>query len=165
MPMIVDRRIPRTQCRGESRRSPATGRPQSPPRYGAWVGPHRGLRAGQVSRGGTRELRRAQASPWVTAGAGVPSVEGKTPGAGRPLAPLQRALWRQKAPKARRATQGIGDGQGTPNAPETGHWPSERLRVPRGGSHGLRSGKVGNQRPRAPREGRRRRASRVAGGT
>src|SRR6516165_1986358 len=119
MPIIVDSRIPRTQCSRESRRSLATGRQQSQPRYGEWVGPHRGLRAGHASIGVTRELRRANASPWVTAGTGVPSREVKTPGAGRPLAPLTRAFGDPKGHKARRATQGIGEGQGAPNDPET----------------------------------------------
>src|SRR4029453_2621237 len=92
MPIIVDSRIPRTLCSRESRRSLATGRQQSHPRYGEWVGPHRGLRAGHVSIGETRELRRAHASPWGTSGAGVPSIEVKTPGAGGQLAPLKRAF-------------------------------------------------------------------------
>jgi len=96
MPMIVDSRISLT-LRGESRRSPATGRQQSQPRYGEWVGPHRGLRVGHVSIGVTRELRRANASPCVTSGVGVPSVEVKTPGAGRQLAPPKRAFEDKKA--------------------------------------------------------------------
>lgn len=164
MPRIVDRRIPRTRCRGESRRSPATGRQPSQPRDGEWVGPHRGLRAGHVSRGGTRELRRAHASPWVTSGAGVPSVEGKTPGAGRPRAPLTRAFGDTQGHQARRAPQGIGEGQGAPHDPETGHGPSSRLRVPQVGSQAFGIGQVGNRRPRDPLEGRRRRASPVSGG-
>jgi hypothetical protein len=120
---------------------------------------------GQVSRGGTRELRRANASPGVTSGIGVPSVEGKTPGAGRQRAPLKRAVANTKGHNARRATQGSGAGQGEPNHSETGHWQSERLRVPKVGSHEVQSGQVGNRRPRDPREGRRRRASRGSGGT
>jgi hypothetical protein len=124
MPMIVDSRIPRTLCSRESRRSLATGRQQSHPRYGEWVGPHRGLRAGHASIGVTRELRRANASPCVISGAGVPSIEVKTPGVERPLAPLKRAFGDTKGHKARRATQGIGEGQGAPNDPETGHWQS-----------------------------------------
>jgi hypothetical protein len=33
-------------------------------------------------------------------------------------------LREQTGHKARRVTQGIGEGQGEPNAPETGHWQS-----------------------------------------
>ena len=95
MPMIVDRRISLT-LRGESRRFPGTGRQQSQPRYGEWVGPHRGLRAGHVFRGVSRELRRANASPCETSGVGVPSGEVKTPGAERPLAPLTPATCENK---------------------------------------------------------------------
>ena len=96
MPMIVDSRIPSHDVQRESRRSPATGRQQSQPRYGEWVGPHRGLRAGHVSIGVTRELRRANASPCVTSGVGVPSVGVKTPGAERQLAPLKRTICESK---------------------------------------------------------------------
>ncbi len=81
MPIIVDNRISLRLCRGESRRSLTTGRQQSQPRYGEWLGHHRGLRAGHASIGVTRELRRANASPCVKSGVGVPSVEVKTPGA------------------------------------------------------------------------------------
>ena len=95
MPIMVDSRISLT-CRGESRRSPTTGRQQSQPRYGEWMGSHRGLRAGHVFIGVTRERRRANASPCGTSGLGVPSREVKTPGAERPLAPLTRATWENK---------------------------------------------------------------------
>ena len=95
MPIMVDSRISLT-CRGESRRSPTTGRQQSQPRYGEWMGSHRGLRAGHVFRGVTRELRRANASPCGTSGVGVPSREVKTPGAERQLAPLTRATCENK---------------------------------------------------------------------
>src|SRR5215475_15622560 len=53
-------------------------------------------RAGHVFRGGTRELRRANASPCGTSGVGVPSREVKTPGAERQLAPLTRATCENK---------------------------------------------------------------------
>ena len=45
--------------RTQSRRSAATGRQQFQPRQGKRVGHHRGLRAGHVLRGVTRELGRA----------------------------------------------------------------------------------------------------------
>ncbi len=54
--------------------------------------------------------------------------------------------------------QGIGGGEGEPNAPAMGYWQSERIRVPLAGSPRLLVGKVGNQGPRDPLEGRRRRA-------
>src|SRR5215510_2539289 len=57
--MIVDIRITLMRCRGESRRFLVTGRQQSRRRFGEPTGLHRGLRAGHVSPGGTRELGRA----------------------------------------------------------------------------------------------------------
>ncbi len=45
--------------RNESRRRACTGRQQSRPHQGKWMGHHRGLRAGHVFRGVTRELGRA----------------------------------------------------------------------------------------------------------
>ena len=71
---MVDSRISLILYRGESRRSLATGRQQFQPRYGEWLGHHRGLRAGHVFIGVTRELRRANVSPCVKSGIGVPSV-------------------------------------------------------------------------------------------
>jgi hypothetical protein len=71
----------------------------------------------------------------------------------------------QTGHKARRATRGIGEGQGAPHDPERGHGQSSRRRVPRLRNRECLTGKVGNQRPRDPREGRRRRAARAAGGT
>ena len=38
---------------------PGTGRPPSPPRVGAWRGPHQGLSSGQAGLGGTRDLGSA----------------------------------------------------------------------------------------------------------
>ena len=96
MLMIVDNRINLTLSRGESRRCLATGRQQSQARYGECAGHHRGLRTGHVSMGVTRELRRANESPCVERGVGVPSVEVKTPGAERKLAPLKRAICESK---------------------------------------------------------------------
>jgi len=49
----------REVVKGESRRCAASGRQQSWTRYGKWTGHHRGLRAGHVSTGATRELGRA----------------------------------------------------------------------------------------------------------
>src|SRR5215467_718774 len=57
--MIVDIRITLRRCRGESRRFLVTGRQQSRRRFGEPTGLHRGLRAGHVSPGVTRELGRA----------------------------------------------------------------------------------------------------------
>src|SRR6267143_3205535 len=57
--MIVDIRITLRTCRGESRRFLGTGRQQSRRRFGEPTGLHRGLRAGHVSPGVTRELGRA----------------------------------------------------------------------------------------------------------
>ncbi len=54
--------------------------------------------------------------------------------------------------------QGIGGGEGEPNAPEMGSWQSERIIVPMAGRPMLLVGKVGNQCPRDPLQGRRRRA-------
>jgi hypothetical protein len=59
-------------------------------------GHHRGLRAGHVSKGVTRELRRATESPCVGTGVGVPTVEVKTPGAERELEPQKRAYCENK---------------------------------------------------------------------
>jgi len=84
----------------------------------------------------------------------VPSVEVKTPGAGRSLAPPKRAFGDTKGHKARRVTQGIGEGQGAPNDPETGHWQSERLIVPRARSREPLAGKVGNPGPEGPTAGK-----------
>ncbi len=56
--------------------------------------------------------------------------------------------------KARRAPQGIGEGKGKPNDPETGQWQSERIIVPRVGSRGLLAGKVGNRCPEGPSGGK-----------
>jgi len=70
----------------------------------------------------------------------------------------------KKGPKASGVLQGLGGGQGTPNAPETGYGQSERSIVPQAGSGALLAGQVGHRCPRAPREGRRRRASRFLGG-
>ncbi len=54
--------------------------------------------------------------------------------------------------------QGSGGGEGEPNDPEMGYWQSERIIVPMAGSPMLLVGKVGNQCPRDPLQGRRSRA-------
>ena len=64
----------------------------------------------------------------------------------------------RKGHKARRALQGIGEGQGGPNDSEKGYWQSERTIVPMTGNLRLLVGKVGNRCPRDPLEGRRSRA-------
>jgi len=56
--IVVDKRI-RPGNRSESRRHPVPGRQQSCPRQGKRRGHHRGLRAGHVCTGVTRELGRA----------------------------------------------------------------------------------------------------------
>ena len=56
--IVVDKRI-RPGNRSESRRHPVPGRQQSCPRQGERAGHHRGLRAGHVFIGVTRELGRA----------------------------------------------------------------------------------------------------------
>ena len=53
------RGYPSSGHRGESRRCARAGRQQSCARYGKWAGHHRGLRAGHVYIGVTRELGRA----------------------------------------------------------------------------------------------------------
>jgi hypothetical protein len=65
---------------------------------------------------------------------------------------------RSKGHKARRALQGIGEGQGVPNDSERGSWQSERTRVPMAGHRRRLVGQVGHRGPRAPLEGRRSRA-------
>ena len=60
--------------------------------------------------------------------------------------------------------QGSGGEEGEPNDPEMGYWQSERIIVPMAGSPMLLVGKVGNQCPRDPLQGRRRRASRYLEG-
>src|SRR5713101_1185270 len=59
MCIVVDSRISSRWCRGESRRFASAGRQQSWVREGECAGHHRGLRAGHVFTGGTRELGRA----------------------------------------------------------------------------------------------------------
>lgn len=68
-------------------------------------------------------------------------------------------------PKARRALQGIGEGQGVPNDSERGDGQSSRPIGPMAGPLRLRVGKVGTRCPRDPLEGRRSRASRFSGRT
>src|SRR5438093_4528153 len=84
-------------------------------------------------------VRKEERRPWGK----------KTPGVARKLQPLTRAFSAEEGHKESRGMQGIGGGEGAPNAPEMGSRQSERIRVPR---------KVGNRGPRAPREGRRSRA-------
>src|ERR1700752_3392554 len=59
MGTVVDTRISLRRVRGESRRFASAGRQQSWARYGECAGHHRGLRAGHVFTGGTRERGRA----------------------------------------------------------------------------------------------------------
>ena len=75
MSIVVDHRITAQHELGsQSRRGGTSGRQQSRSRYGKWPGPHRGLRAGQGVRGGTRELGRARCLLVRGAGrAGVPA--------------------------------------------------------------------------------------------
>ena len=62
-----------------SRRLPVAGRQQSWVRFGECAGHHRGLRAGHVFRGGTRELGRATGLLEVIPGLGDRMTKG--PGA------------------------------------------------------------------------------------
>jgi len=65
-----------------------------------------------------------------------------------------------KAPghKARGVMHGMGGGEGTPNATETGFWQSESIIVPQTACQRQTVGKVGNRCPRDPLQGRRDRA-------
>jgi hypothetical protein len=137
-------------------------------------------------------LRRVLARGWDTTGVSERgmSSEGERGNFGEPMRLLVAIRWRRAARMgtdarrceavrasqahhvreqtghtARRATRGIGEGQGAPHDPERGHWQSSRRRVPRVRNREFLTGTVGNQRPRDPLEGRRRRASRAAGGT
>ena len=147
-----------------SRRRAVAGRPESWRRQGECPGYHRGLRAGQACRGVTRERGRAHGV------LGEPQGEEGRPGRQRlPAlgggACLAGAPGMSQGHKARRALQGIGEGQGVPNDSERGSWQSSRTRVPMAGNLRLLGGKGGHRWPRDPREGRRRRAARLSGGT
>jgi hypothetical protein len=141
----------------ESRRRAVAGRQQSWMRQGACPGYPRGLRAGQACRGVTRELGRANSVLGEHQGEECRPVRQRLPalGGGSRLA---GEPCRSKGHKARRALQGIGEGEGVPNDSERGYWQSERTRVPKAGNLRLLVGKVGNRCPRDPREGRRSRA-------
>ena len=137
--------------------APAGNTPVCDP--GACAGPHRGLRAGQVCRGGTRERGRANGLLVE------PQVEECRPS--RERLPAQRGGaslssepcgGKHREHKESGVRHGIGGGEGEPNDPEMGSWQSERSRVPMAGSPRLLVGTVGNRRPRDPPEGRRRRA-------
>ena len=90
-------------------------------------------------------------------------MRGRLP-AGRGGVRLAHEPCASKGHKARGVTQGIGEGEGAPNAPEMGQWQSSRRIVPQAGSGARLVGKVGNRWPRDPLEGRRSRASRFLGG-
>jgi hypothetical protein len=117
------------------------------------------------SHRGSLETWESQWFPCRASGGGVPTIEGKTPGAGGRLSPPRRALQGQGTHSKTSATRYRGRGEGEPHDPETGHWQSSRTIVPRAGSPVLLVGKVGNHRPRDPLQGRRSRAARFSGRT
>ena len=139
------------------------GRQQSWGRQGECPGHHRGLRAGPAFTGVTRERGRAHGLLGSYQAAECRPSRGRLP-AWRGGVRLAYEPCASKGHKASGAPQGIGEGEGAPNAPEMGHWQSSRSIVPQAGSGALLGGKVGNRCPRDPREGRRRRASRFLGG-
>src|SRR5437879_1218064 len=147
--------------RGQSRRLASGGRQQSCVRPRRVRRPPPGSESGACLQRGSSGTWESPWSPWVESGGGVPTVEGKTPGAEGKLQPLTRACWRTaKGTHRKRSAARYRGGEGAPNAPERGSWQSERIRVPMAGSPMLLVGTVGNHGPRDPREGRRRRASR-----
>ena len=146
----------------DSRRRAVAGRPESWRRQGACPGDHRGLRAGQAGSGGTRDRGRAQGVRGEPQGEEGRPVRQRRPARGGGSG-LSGAPGMRQGPQARRALQGIGEGQGGPHDAESGSWPSSRTRGPLAGNRRLLGGKVGHRWPRDPLAGRRRRAERFAG--
>ena len=99
--------------RAESRRDPVSGRQQSCPRQGERAGPHRGLRAGHVFRGVTRELGRAsrllgsERRGWGDRHNQHPGAHRRTPAVGEP-----------NLAQARRDTNDDASTQGTGREPK-----------------------------------------------
>src|SRR5262245_37289607 len=97
-----------------SRRCSVAGRQQSWVRFGECPGPHRGLRAGHVSIGGTRELGRAL---WLLdAHPGLGDRVTKGPGGGWALRPAPEPCGDTTN---ERSTQGIGE-RATSEGPREG---------------------------------------------
>ena len=155
--------MPQAPARASRRRAVA-GRQQSWMRPGEGPGYHRGLRAGHACRGVTRERGRAHGVLGEPQGEACRPVRQSLPALGGGSR-LSGEPGMRKGHKARRALQGIGEGQGGPHDAERGSWQSSRPRVPRTGNRRLLVGKVGHRCPRDPREGRRRRAERFSGRT
>jgi hypothetical protein len=147
-----------------SRRRAVAGRPESWMRQGECPGYHRGLRAGHACSGVTRERGRAhgvlvehQVEEGRPGRQRLPALGGGSGLSGEPCL--------RKGHTARRALQGLGEGQGVPHDSERGSWQSSRTSVPMAGNLRLLVGQVGHRCPRDPREGRRSRASRFSGRT
>ena len=122
-----------------SRRFSVAGRPQSGVRFGEYPGHHRGLRAGHVSRGGTRELGRAL---WLLdAHPGLGDRVTKGPGGGGALRPAPEPCGDTTN---ERSTQGIGE-----RAPSEGPREGQEAVV---ALHSTVAG--GEVRPKRPTEGK-----------
>ena len=122
-----------------SRRCSVAGRQQSWGRFGECAGHHRGLRAGHVSIGGTRELGRAL---WLLdAHPGLGDRVTKGPGAGWALRPGHEPCGDTTN---ERSTQGIGE-RATSEGPREGQEAVVAL-------HSTVAG--GEVRPKRPTEGK-----------
>ena len=108
-----------------SRRLARAGRPQSWVREGECAGPHRGLRAGQVCRGGTRERGRALCLRDQRPGMGARVPTG--PGGSWALRPDHEA--RGDIPHAEKQAR-YREASAKRSDPRGAGWQSSRRRVP-----------------------------------
>ena len=130
---------------------PVAGRQPSGARHGEGAGPPRGLRAGHASIGVARERGRALCLLAHMPGLGARAPKG--PGVRWALRPEHAPTWDPTNARQQARYRGARDKRSDPRGAER---QSERSRGPL---------QVGHQGPRAPLEGRRRRASRGAGQT
>src|SRR6266571_7257674 len=115
MCIVVDSGISLRLYRGESRRFASAGRQQSWVRYGECAGHHRGLRAGHVFTGGTRE--RGRATCLLDDIPGLGDRVTKSPGAVWALRPANEPFGDTTN---QRSTHGIGE-RATREGPREGY--------------------------------------------